>query len=93
MHTAYVCTVYWLVRMVISSPVRTMYTLKFSGTHPFFQSYEYPDKTDRESFYRNTKIAQICFPVWCETSCLVKMTDQSQNVCREGEPGFDFSIF
>ena len=57
-----------------------------------FQSYVYPDKTAQPSFYKNTKIAQVCFPILCETCCLVKTTDQSQNVCREGEPDFDFSI-
>ena len=82
MCTAYVCTVYWWIRKVISSPKHTVYTLKHSGMHPVFSLMCTRIKHLGKVFIKNTKIAQVCFPIWCETCCLMKTIDQSQNVCR-----------
>ena len=50
MRTAYVCTVNWSVRMVISNPMRTVYTLNKAVTS-IFQSYVYPDKKNSPSTF------------------------------------------
>ena len=61
MRTAYVRTVYWSVRMVISSPICTVFTLKFSDTHAFVNRVYPEKKTSRQGIDKDTKIAQVRF--------------------------------
>ena len=81
------------VNIVISSSICTVYTLKYSGTHPFFNRMCFRIKCLSKVFIRHqNRQSKFYFPIRCETCCLLKMTYRSHNVCNESELEFDFSV-